>query len=91
NTIERCVTLAEPTERLITPEALPAELRATATPTRSTPSAPQSLSQAVEALERSLVADALRRFQGNRSKAAASLGLSRRGLLNKIERYGLKG
>jgi two-component system response regulator HupR/HoxA len=47
------------------------------------------LSGAVESLERKMVAKALKLFKGNRTKAAESLGLSRRGLLNKIERYQL--
>ncbi len=41
-------------------------------------------------LERSLVQKALEEFGGNRTRAAEKLGLSRRGLLNKIRRYGLE-
>jgi transcriptional regulator with GAF, ATPase, and Fis domain len=42
---------------------------------------------AVEQIERQMIRDALRRFNGNKSKVARDLGLSRRGLLNKIQRY----
>ncbi|WP_437953989.1 helix-turn-helix domain-containing protein [Sorangium sp. So ce296] len=35
-------------------------------------------------------AGALRATQGNKSQAAARLGLSRHGLLNKMDRHGLK-
>lgn len=40
-------------------------------------------------IERQQIADALRRFNGNRTKAAAYLGISRRSLLDKIKKYGL--
>jgi DNA-binding NtrC family response regulator len=47
------------------------------------------LAEATEQLERQMIKDALKRFNGNRTKASRSLGLSRRGLLNKIQRYHL--
>ena len=43
----------------------------------------------LEEVERGLVERALISCRGNRSQAARKLGLSRRGLLNKIERFGL--
>lgn len=91
NAIERCVTLAEPGESLIEPELLPDELQPDSK-TGMTFSAPEgsTLLTAVETLERAMVSDALARFSGNRTRAAAHLGLSRRGLLNKIERYELE-
>lgn len=49
-----------------------------------------TLHEKVEALERREVAAALARHDGNRTHAADELGLSRQGLLNKIERYGLE-
>lgn len=48
-----------------------------------------SLKDQVESLEKTLVSAALIRFQGNQSKAAAHLGLSRVGLANKIRRYNI--
>ncbi|HVP58504.1 MAG TPA: sigma 54-interacting transcriptional regulator [bacterium] len=45
------------------------------------------LGEAVEQIERQMIKDALRRFNGNKSKVARNLGLSRRGLLNKMHRY----
>ena len=44
---------------------------------------------AQERLERDYVTRALRRTAGNRSRASQILGLSRQGLINLIERYGL--
>jgi DNA-binding NtrC family response regulator len=40
-------------------------------------------------LEKAMIEEALQACRGNRSKTAQKLGLSRRGLLNKIKRYGL--
>jgi len=48
-----------------------------------------SLDQQVKALEIQLLTQALQQAGGNRSQAARQLGLSRQGLLKKIERYGL--
>ena len=48
-----------------------------------------SLRPRVEALERELIAGALRRFRGNQSRAAEALGVSRFGLQKKLKRYGL--
>jgi transcriptional regulator with GAF, ATPase, and Fis domain len=45
------------------------------------------LQDEVEALERRLLRDALARCGGNRSHAAAQLGLSRQGLRNRMQRY----
>lgn len=48
------------------------------------------LKEATERIERQMVANALQHSDGNRSQAASVLGLSRQGLLNKIERYNIK-
>jgi transcriptional regulator with PAS, ATPase and Fis domain len=48
-----------------------------------------TLAARVAALERREIAAALATEGGNRSRAAARLGLSRQGLLNKMARYGL--
>ncbi|MFT3766483.1 MAG: sigma-54 dependent transcriptional regulator [Minicystis sp.] len=49
-----------------------------------------TLEEKIAALERREIAAALQVTNGNRSHAAQRLGLSRQGLLNKIDRYGLK-
>ena len=49
----------------------------------------QSLGELVESIERELVEKALKKTEGNRSWAARLLGISRRGLLNKIARYSI--
>jgi len=49
----------------------------------------KSLFTAVEALERRMIADALKETGGNKQRAAQNLGLSRQGLLKKLKRLGL--
>jgi transcriptional regulator with GAF, ATPase, and Fis domain len=64
-------------------------------PTR--PSAPrlpamgagESLRAEVEALEKQRIVDALAKCGGNQSQAAKALGISRRNLITRIERYGI--
>lgn len=57
-------------------------------PRASAPGA-TTLAAKVEALERREIEDALKRFGGNRTHSAEALGLSRQGLLKKLERFGL--
>ena len=45
---------------------------------------------AVRRLEKAMIADALRRFGGNRTRAAGELRITRQGLLKKLKRYGAK-
>ncbi|HRJ51750.1 MAG TPA: sigma-54 dependent transcriptional regulator [Candidatus Thiothrix moscowensis] len=52
---------------------------------------PGTLKERVEALEIHIVRAALDRHHGNKSRAAEELGLSRVGLRNKLERYGIAG
>ncbi len=87
--IERCVVLAEPDSKTIDLDLLPEEV--TSSPPKPGMALENSpdLNSAVESLERKMVTKALKKSKGNRTKAAESLGLSRRGLLNKIERYEL--
>jgi Nif-specific regulatory protein len=54
-----------------------------------TPRSPKSLPDAVEALERRLITEALRDTAGNKQKAAQVLGLSRQGLIKKLKRLGI--
>ncbi len=58
--------------------------------TRTSPAeAPQGLQDKLDALERRELEMALTRFHGNRTRTAEALGLSRQGLLNKLNRFGL--
>jgi two-component system response regulator AtoC len=44
----------------------------------------------LEAVERDLIEKTLRSLGGNRTRTAAALGLSRRALLYKLKRYGIR-
>ncbi len=48
-----------------------------------------TLPEAVEALERKMIGEALRRVKGNKTRAAQALGISRRNLIRKVQAYGL--
>jgi two-component system, NtrC family, response regulator HupR/HoxA len=48
-----------------------------------------SLPDAVRALERKMIAAALTRHRGNKTRAAGDLGISRRNLIRLVQRYGL--
>ena len=100
NEIQRVVARAEDAS-VITPDHLSPELKKTSSPT--TPSSTAStlatmpvsslqnvtLADALADVERRMIADALRRHGGNISRAARELGLTRRGLYLKLERYQL--
>ncbi len=57
---------------------------------RSAGSGPGTLKDMVEVLEREAIVEALRRHGGNISRIADELGLSRVGLRNKLQRYGIR-
>ena len=63
------------------------------TPPAGTPAAApgRTLAAAVEALERSMIGDALRRHRGVKAKAASELGLKRTVLLYKLQKLGMTG
>jgi two-component system response regulator AtoC len=91
NVIERALILAE--GELISAGQLgiaPRPSRDVATPARATPEvgARTDVRQLAE-LEKQMIVDALRRANGNKSRAAAALGLSRTQLLRRVRRFGL--
>jgi len=100
NEIQRVVARGED-GTVITPDHLSPELKRTSAP--ATPSSPAStlasmpasslqnvtLADALADVERRMIADALRKHGGNISRAARELGLTRRGLYLKLERYQL--
>jgi DNA-binding NtrC family response regulator len=86
NEIARAMTLA-PDRGSISSEYLSDAVRQV--PEKSPSLKEGSVQALTDNLERTLVREALTACQGNRTRAAQKLGLSRRGLLNKIKRYGL--
>jgi transcriptional regulator with PAS, ATPase and Fis domain len=85
--IERAVTFAENGD-LITPSVFSDELREWGSIVSTDGKKP--MAEAVQQVEKQMIKEAMRRFNGNKTRAAKSLGLSRRGLLNKIQRYHIK-
>ncbi|HEV7395545.1 MAG TPA: sigma 54-interacting transcriptional regulator [Pyrinomonadaceae bacterium] len=99
NEIQRIVARAED-GTLITPEHLSPELKRTGSPISPASSSMAgqiqlatiptgTLADAFAEVERRMIADALRRHNGNISRAARELGLTRRGLYLKLERHSL--
>lgn len=97
NEVQRVVARSED-GTLITPEQLSPELRhvnpVVSTPGSVTPIAGSlsvppnaTLADALEEVERKMIAEALRKHNGNISRAARELGLTRRGLYLKLDRY----
>jgi DNA-binding NtrC family response regulator/tetratricopeptide (TPR) repeat protein len=92
NEIQRAVAMAPPGS-LITPEHLSAPLSALAggpEPSATILRKRQTLSAAVERLERDMIRAALDQSGGNISETARVLGLTRRGLYLKLRRLGLE-
>jgi DNA-binding NtrC family response regulator len=85
--IQRALVMAAGREEILEEDLSPA-LRAMAPKTPSEDGA--TLEEKIEALERREIARALEACAGNRSQAAAKLGLSRQGLLNKMARFGMR-
>jgi len=92
NKIERSATMANGSE-LILPEHLSERKREVqhnhSEFDASLAKRKGKLSEMVEELERKVIEDALIHHQGNKTKAASELGLSRLGLRKKMIRYGL--
>ncbi len=87
NAVERAIALARPGEP-VSPENLPDALRSAREAASQLP-AHGTLRERVEQLEAQVIQDALRRFQGNLTRVAEDLGLSRPGLRQKMRRMGL--
>jgi Nif-specific regulatory protein len=86
NEIERALTLAGD-DREIKPVCLSEKITGSRAAELKNDAVDVTLQEAVERLERHMVSRALISTQGNRSQAARHLGLTRQGLLNKINRY----
>ncbi|MBN1825632.1 MAG: sigma 54-interacting transcriptional regulator [Candidatus Eisenbacteria bacterium] len=91
NEVERAVALATSGETLGI-DALSEELVAFGRYEVTTPvTGEKALAQMVEELEGRVIRDALRQYDNNKSQVARILGLTRKGLRNKILRYEIDG
>ncbi len=104
NEIQRIIARAE-NGAIITPEQLSPELRqmarpitppgsvtsigSAAGPSVTVPLNNVTLAEALAEVERRMIAEALRKHNGNISRAARELGLTRRGLYLKLERHAM--
>jgi DNA-binding NtrC family response regulator len=89
--MQRALVMAAGRGEILEDDLSPALRRpATAAPAEAEASPGATLEEKITALERREITAALAATGGNRSHAAQRLGLSRQGLLNKLDRYGLK-
>jgi len=87
NIIERAFALADPGTHL-TPQLLPESVTGGGD---AEPAAGDGLLRSsVERFEQQLIRDVLAQHNGNQTQAAAALGLSRRSLIDKLQKYGLR-
>jgi two-component system response regulator AtoC len=87
NAMERALVLCEDA---ITLADLPDRLREISARAAGAPAAVSDIHGQLEDLERSAIAAALEAHGDNQTRAARALGLSRRALIYKMEKYGLK-
>ena len=87
NEVKRLAACAA--DRVIREQDLSEEIAEAAVEPSSVPGRTGSLKDALEDLERRLIADTMRSLDNNQQRAAKALGLSRQGLINKLNRYHL--
>ncbi|MTI67419.1 MAG: PAS domain-containing protein [Firmicutes bacterium] len=87
NIIERAINLLD-SGLSITPEHLPSRL--TNVKSRKIERGSRYLKEIIEDVEREVIANCLEECEWNKNKASRILGISRAGLYNKINQYGLK-
>ncbi|MBC7396125.1 MAG: hypothetical protein H7333_01670, partial [Bdellovibrionales bacterium] len=94
NEVERLVVLSG-TEQKVGPELLSPRIREAAPSSGSGTGKGVNfkfagkLKDAMEELEKTMIKEGLRRTKWNKSKLAKELGISRAGLIMKVEKYGL--
>jgi Nif-specific regulatory protein len=87
NIVERAVALAAPEDEMIRPEHLPwqfLDVHDTIVPPET-----ETLNDALDQVKRRMVLKALEKFDGNKTKAAESLGISRLGLSKMMKKMGV--
>jgi DNA-binding NtrC family response regulator len=89
--MERSVLLAR--GELILPEHLPTKVRETAAAAQPAPPTPAAAPDAeqLEEIERTAILQALRKHDFNRTETAKALGISRRALIYKLQRFRNQG
>ena len=85
NAMERAALLSH--GELVLPEHLPARVREPAGANPSSPAAAPSEAERLGEIERQAIVQALRKHQFNRTETAKALGISRRALIYKLQRF----
>ncbi len=88
NILERAMIFAE--GDMLTPGDIDIQSAPDLATRTSSPSGISEPGRTLKELERDSIAAALHRWEGNRSKAAKELGISRRTIINKIQEYNLE-
>lgn len=86
NSVERSVILCR--EEYIAPQYLPAPIQAVAREDEAEAPEPES-GVTLKEMEKQLILSTLKQFDGNRTKTAETLGISRRSLQMKLKEYGI--
>ncbi len=89
NEIERLVVLSGD-DPLIEEDLLSTRIRHHSAPIIEDAAPTSSLPDAVEALERRMITDALRRNRWNKTRASSDLKVSRRNLIRLVQKYGIE-
>ena len=87
NIIERAVVLSR--KNLISVNDLPLSIKGLKEEKIENENAPGTLPEQVEALEKRLIFDALKKTSGNQTKAGQLLGITERNLRYKLKKYGI--
>ena len=87
NVVERALALAADEDEAIGPELLPGQIIGSVETVG--PGRAESLNEALERLKRRMVLAALEKHDGNKTKAAESLGISRLGLSKMLKKMGV--
>jgi DNA-binding NtrC family response regulator len=87
NVIQRAVLISQGKE--LTRELLPARIRETAEANANPDALPVRIGMSLEAVEKEFIKTTLRFTSGNKKAAASMLGISRRALYNKLQKFGL--
>lgn len=85
NIVERCIVVSS--GNIIDLHDLPEYLRVSATPGAKIKTDSEKLDEAVDSAEKEVILNALINCDGNRTKASAQLGISRRSLHRKLQKY----
>lgn len=89
NEIERLLVLSDEDKTVISEKNLSSKIRKSRKLALSVKFQDLSLKEAVQNLEKKLLIEHLQKQQGNKTKAAKSLGISRTSILSKVKEYNL--